>query len=116
MNSSVPLKYSPSCENKYVFLDQGGELYSNPDLKNVFSNQHYDIYPKKVQIVNIRIALLREHTVQLVIMFVYYLLVLIYQSSSGAPSDHTSSFVTFLLLMPLLLRLASRIFKATGKK
>ena len=32
------LQNSPTCKDKYVYLDQGGELYTNPDVKNVFTN------------------------------------------------------------------------------
>ena len=37
--------YSPNLKDKYVFMDQGGELYANPDIFNVFTNHHYEVYP-----------------------------------------------------------------------
>ena len=39
------LQNSPTCKDKYVYLDQGGELWANPDVKNVFANWHYEILP-----------------------------------------------------------------------
>ena len=36
---------SPTVKDKYVFLDQDGELYANPDILNVFTNQHYKVHP-----------------------------------------------------------------------
>ena len=39
------LQISPTCKYKYVYLDQGGELYANLDVKNVFTNWHYKIHP-----------------------------------------------------------------------
>ena len=44
LSKSSPLKYlesflqqySPECKNKWVVLDQGGELYGNPDVRNLF--------------------------------------------------------------------------------
>lgn len=35
--------YSPQCKNKYVFLDQGGELYQSPDIRNLFKKYGYEI-------------------------------------------------------------------------
>ena len=35
----------PVVTNKYVFLDQGGELWANPDILNVFTNFHYKVCP-----------------------------------------------------------------------
>ena len=31
--------YSPNLRDKYVFMDQGGEVYGNPDILNVFTNK-----------------------------------------------------------------------------
>ena len=42
------LQNSPTCKDKYVYLDQGGELYGNPDIKNLFANWHYEILPTGV--------------------------------------------------------------------
>ena len=35
--------YSPYCKDEYVVLDQGGELYGSPDVRNHFSDFDYDI-------------------------------------------------------------------------
>ena len=32
-------------KDKYIFVDQGGELYANPDILNVFINHHYEMHP-----------------------------------------------------------------------
>ena len=39
------LQYDPTCQDKYVYLDQGDELYANSKVNNVFLNHHYDIFP-----------------------------------------------------------------------
>ena len=36
---------SPIVNDKYVFINQGDELYANPDILNVFTNHHYEVYP-----------------------------------------------------------------------
>ena len=38
-------QYSPECRNKWVVLDQGGELFGNPDVKNLFKRYQYEIFP-----------------------------------------------------------------------
>ena len=38
-------QYNPKCRHKYVYLDQGGELFNNPDIKNLFQKYGYDILP-----------------------------------------------------------------------
>ena len=38
-------QYNPKCSNKYVHLDQGGELFNNPDVRNLFSTYGYEILP-----------------------------------------------------------------------
>ena len=38
-------KYSPKSELKYVYLDQGGELYSSPDIINLLTEYGYEILP-----------------------------------------------------------------------
>lgn len=38
-------KYVPHCPDKCVFMDQGGELYHNPAIKNLFKKFGYEIYP-----------------------------------------------------------------------
>ena len=37
--------YSPKCKNKYVHMDQGGELFNSPDIKNLFEEFQYDVLP-----------------------------------------------------------------------
>ena len=32
-------------KDKYVFLDQGGKLWANPDILNVFTNFYYEVHP-----------------------------------------------------------------------
>ena len=51
LSKSLPLKYiesflaeySPECKNKWVVLDQGGKLYNNPAIKNLFRKFEYKI-------------------------------------------------------------------------
>lgn len=38
-------KYAPQCEDKYVVLDQGGELYANPIVRELFEEFGYEIRP-----------------------------------------------------------------------
>ena len=35
----------PNLKDKYVFMEQGSELYSNPDIVNVFTKHRYDVHP-----------------------------------------------------------------------
>ena len=37
--------HSPNCQDKYVFMDQGGELYHSPDVRNIFKQFGYEIRP-----------------------------------------------------------------------
>ena len=37
--------HSPNLKDKYIFMDQGSELYSNPDIVNVFTKHRYEIHP-----------------------------------------------------------------------
>ena len=37
--------HSPNLKDKYVVMDQGGELYSNPDIVNVFTKYQYKVHP-----------------------------------------------------------------------
>jgi len=30
-------KHAPACSGKYVFMDQGGELYNNPEVRKLFT-------------------------------------------------------------------------------
>ena len=36
-------EHAPSCPNKYVYMDQGGELYNNPEVRNLFLIYGYKI-------------------------------------------------------------------------
>ena len=36
-------EYSPTCEDKFVMLDQGGELYQNPEICNLFCKFGYEV-------------------------------------------------------------------------
>jgi hypothetical protein len=38
-------EYSPNVRDKWVVMDQGGELYNNPLVRNVFKKYNYTIYP-----------------------------------------------------------------------
>jgi hypothetical protein len=39
-------RHSPTVDNKYVVLDQGGELYHNPAIRDLFKKEFlYDVYP-----------------------------------------------------------------------
>ena len=38
-------EYSPECKNKWVVMDNGGKLYSNPKIWNLFATFGYEIYP-----------------------------------------------------------------------
>ena len=37
-------EYSPECKNKWVVMDNGVELYSNPKIQNLFATFGYEIY------------------------------------------------------------------------
>ena len=37
--------YSPQCSDKYVYLDQGGELYQNPEVRRLFQRFGYQVRP-----------------------------------------------------------------------
>ena len=45
LSSTWNLSCNPECKNKWVVLDQGGELYGNPDVQNLFKRYHYEIFP-----------------------------------------------------------------------
>ena len=38
-------QYKPLCRDKYVYMDQGGELFNNPEVKNLFTKAGYIINP-----------------------------------------------------------------------
>ena len=37
--------HAPRVPNKYVYVDQGGELYNNPEVKRLFKTYNYEIRP-----------------------------------------------------------------------
>lgn len=45
-------RYSPDCHDKYVFLDQGGELYRNPQVHELFKCFDYEIRPTGANLSN----------------------------------------------------------------
>ncbi|MCE2996259.1 MAG: hypothetical protein LW863_11705 [Flammeovirgaceae bacterium] len=38
-------QHAPPCDGKYVFLDQGGELYRNPKIRSLFTTYGYETRP-----------------------------------------------------------------------
>ena len=38
-------QYSPTCNDKYVHMDQGGELYNNIEVRNLFEKKGYKVFP-----------------------------------------------------------------------
>ena len=38
-------QYNPTCTDKYVYMDQGGELFNNPEIKNLFTKSGDRIHP-----------------------------------------------------------------------
>jgi hypothetical protein len=40
-----PVFYSPQIEDKHVHMDQGGELYNNPNVRALFKEFGYDLLP-----------------------------------------------------------------------
>lgn len=38
-------QHAPQCPDKYVHLDQGGELYANPQVRELFTEFGYSIFP-----------------------------------------------------------------------
>ena len=41
-------QYYPTCNEKYIHLDQGGELFNNPDVKNLLQSFGYTLHPTVV--------------------------------------------------------------------
>jgi hypothetical protein len=37
--------HAPSCLDKYVYLDQGGELYRSPSIRRLFEQHNYKVCP-----------------------------------------------------------------------
>ena len=38
-------RYNPHCQDKYVYMDQGRELFNHPEVRNLFKKKGYDILP-----------------------------------------------------------------------
>ena len=38
-------EYSPNVSNKFVVMDQGGEFYRNPEIRNLFAKYKYKLFP-----------------------------------------------------------------------
>jgi len=38
-------EYSPNVSNKFVVMDQGGEMYRNPAILNLFQRYKYQVFP-----------------------------------------------------------------------
>ena len=38
-------QYNPHCQNKYIYMDQGGELFNHPEVRNLFKKKGYNILP-----------------------------------------------------------------------
>ena len=38
-------RYNPPCQDKYVYMDQGGELFNHPEVHNLFKKKKYDTLP-----------------------------------------------------------------------
>jgi len=38
-------KHAPPCSDKHVFMDQGGELYNNPEVRKLFTWFGYETRP-----------------------------------------------------------------------
>ena len=45
-------QYNPTCTDKYIYMDQGSELFNNPEIKNLFTKSGYCIYPTGVDASN----------------------------------------------------------------
>ena len=53
VNKGSPIKwlerllddYAPRISNKYVYMDQGGELFKNPEVRSLFTKRGYDVRP-----------------------------------------------------------------------
>ena len=60
LESSLQL-YSPKRKNKWIFLNQGGELYGNLDVQNLFKQYQYKIYPTGADSSSQNILVKRAH-------------------------------------------------------
>jgi len=56
-------KHAPTCSGKYVFMDQGGELYNNPEVRKLFTRFGYDIRPTGADASNQNAPVERGHLV-----------------------------------------------------
>ena len=45
-------QHKPTCSSKYVYMDQGGKPFNNPEIKNIFTKSGYCIYPTGVDASN----------------------------------------------------------------
>jgi len=58
-----PEKHAPACSGKFVFMDQGGELYINPEVCKLFTRFGYDIGPTGADASNQNAPVERGHLV-----------------------------------------------------
>jgi len=56
-------KHAPACSGKYVFMDQGGELYNNPEVRKLFTRFGYNIRPTGAAASNQNALVERGHLV-----------------------------------------------------
>ena len=45
MAGSLSCTVQPTMDGKYVYLDQGGELFNHPEVRNLFRKKGYNILP-----------------------------------------------------------------------
>jgi len=57
------VKHAPVCSGKYVFMDQGGELYNNPEVRKLFTWFGYEIRPTSDDVSNQNAPVERGHLV-----------------------------------------------------
>ena len=55
--------YAPACSGKYVFMDQGGELCNNPEVRKLFTRFGYEIRPTGADASNQNAPVERGHLV-----------------------------------------------------
>ena len=69
LTKASPLKYLESflkeyfskCKNKWVVMDNGCKLYSNPKIQNLFTSFSYEIYPTRPDSSNQNSLVEQEH-------------------------------------------------------
>ena len=74
--------HSPPISDKFVVLDQGGELYQSLKVHNLFHKYDYDVYCTGAYASFQNGSVKRAHET-IAISFGFYFLVLVYQSSFG---------------------------------